>query len=110
MLAACDLVVARAGGSVFELAAAGRPAILVPFPHATARHQHQNAAWMRQAGAAVVIDDDELTPEVLAEHASSHLSDPERRAEMAATSRTVALPDAAQRIADEILSACEERR
>jgi UDP-N-acetylglucosamine--N-acetylmuramyl-(pentapeptide) pyrophosphoryl-undecaprenol N-acetylglucosamine transferase len=110
VLAACDLVVARAGGSVFELAAAGRPAILVPFPHATARHQHQNAAWMRQAGAAVVIDDDELTPEVLAEHAASLLSDPERLAEMAAASRTLALPDAAQRIADEILSACEERR
>ena len=51
-LAACDLVLARAGGSVFELAAAGRPAILVPYPHATARHQHANAAWMAEAGAA----------------------------------------------------------
>ena len=51
-LAACDLVLARAGGSVFELAAAGRPAILVPYPHATARHQDANAAWMADAGAA----------------------------------------------------------
>ena len=45
-LAACDLVLARAGGSVFELAAAGRPAILVPYPYAAARHQHANADWM----------------------------------------------------------------
>ena len=49
-LAACDLVLARAGGSVFEIAAAGRPAILVPYPHATADHQHANAAWMADGG------------------------------------------------------------
>src|SRR5204863_9024754 len=59
-LAACDLVLARAGGSIFELAAAGRPAILVPYPHATARHQHANAAWMADAGAAIVLDEAEL--------------------------------------------------
>ena len=46
----CDLVLARAGGSVFELAAAGRPAILVPYPHATGRHQHANADWMADGG------------------------------------------------------------
>ena len=60
-LAAADLVVARAGGSVFELAAYGLPAILVPYPHAAADHQGSNAAWMADAGAAVVIPDDELT-------------------------------------------------
>ena len=51
-LAACDLVLARSGGSVFELTAAGRPAILVPYPYATADHQHTNAGWMADAGAA----------------------------------------------------------
>ncbi len=61
-LAACDLVLARAGGSVFELAAAGRPAILVPYPHAAAGHQHANAAWMAESGAALVIEDSELEP------------------------------------------------
>ena len=45
-LAAADLVLARSGGSIFEIAAAGRPAILVPYPHATGRHQHANAEWM----------------------------------------------------------------
>ena len=55
ILAACDLVLARSGGSIFELTAAGRPAILVPYPHATADHQSANAAWMAEAGAATVI-------------------------------------------------------
>ena len=54
-LAAGDLVVARAGGSIFEIAAAGRPAILVPYPHATADHQTGNARWMADAGAAIVL-------------------------------------------------------
>ena len=59
-LAAADIAVARAGGSVFELAAAGLPAILVPYPHATADHQTANARFMEQAGAALVIPDSEL--------------------------------------------------
>ena len=79
-LAASDLVLARAGGSVFELAAAGRPAILVPYPHATARHQHANAAWMADAGAAVVIEDAELDRRGCARSPASLLGDPERLA------------------------------
>ena len=59
-LAAADLVVARAGGSVMELAAAGLPAVLVPFPYATADHQTSNARFIEQAGAAVVVPDAEL--------------------------------------------------
>lgn len=106
-LAACDLVLARAGGSVFELAAAGRPAILVPYPHASGRHQHHNAEWMANAGAAVVVSDDELTPERLAELVSSLLSYPARLVEMSAAARSLARPDAAERIAAELLAACE---
>ncbi len=108
-LAACDLVVARAGGSVFELAAAGKPAILVPYPRATARHQHRNAAWMEDAGAAVIVEDVDLTPEALAEVAESLLSYPAQLVGMAAASRSLARPDAAERIAAEILDACEAR-
>ena len=60
-LAASDLVVGRAGGSVFEIAAAGRPAVLIPYPHATADHQTTNARYLESAGAAVVIPDAELS-------------------------------------------------
>ena len=56
-LAAADLAIARSGGSVFELAAHGLPAILVPYPAAAGDHQSANARWMSQAGAAVVIPD-----------------------------------------------------
>ncbi len=59
---ASDLVVARAGGSIFEIAAHGKPAVLVPYPYATADHQTANARFMERAGAAVVIPDAELTP------------------------------------------------
>jgi len=104
-LAACDLVLARAGGSIFEIAAAGRPAILVPYPHAAAGHQAANAEWMARAGAAEVIPDAELTPEGLFEMTASILSDPAKVAEMSAASRSLARPDAARRIADEVLAA-----
>jgi UDP-N-acetylglucosamine--N-acetylmuramyl-(pentapeptide) pyrophosphoryl-undecaprenol N-acetylglucosamine transferase len=104
-LAACDLVVARAGGSVFELAAAGRPAVLVPYPHATARHQHANAAWMSEAGAAVVIEDAELDPARLRDTVEGLFADPEGLERMSAASRALARPDAAELIAREVLAA-----
>lgn len=104
-LAACDLVVGRSGGSVFEVAAAGRPAILVPFPHATADHQSANAEWMRSGGAATVIPDAELDPECLAAEVGALLGDETRLEAMAAAARRLARPDAARRIADEVLEA-----
>ena len=103
-LAACDLVLARAGASVFELAAAGRPALLVPYPYATGRHQHANAEWMASAGAAEVIDDAELTGELVWDRASALLGDEERLAEMSAASASLAMPDAAERVAGEVLA------
>jgi UDP-N-acetylglucosamine--N-acetylmuramyl-(pentapeptide) pyrophosphoryl-undecaprenol N-acetylglucosamine transferase len=105
VLAACDLVVARSGGSIFEMMAAGRPAILVPFPHATADHQTANALWMERAGAATVLADADLTPARLADEVGAILGDPARLAEMAVASQAMAVPDAARRIADEVLAA-----
>jgi UDP-N-acetylglucosamine--N-acetylmuramyl-(pentapeptide) pyrophosphoryl-undecaprenol N-acetylglucosamine transferase len=102
-LAACDLVVARAGGSVMELAAAGLPAILVPYPHATADHQTANARFIEQAGAAVVVPDAELDGPRLAREVGTLLGAPQRLGAMANAARAVARPDAAQRIADELL-------
>jgi UDP-N-acetylglucosamine--N-acetylmuramyl-(pentapeptide) pyrophosphoryl-undecaprenol N-acetylglucosamine transferase len=102
-LAAADVAVARAGGSVFELAAAGLPAILVPYPHATADHQTANARFMEKAGAALVIPDRELDGPRLAREVAALLGAPPRMAAMAKAARTVARPDAAGVIADELL-------
>jgi UDP-N-acetylglucosamine--N-acetylmuramyl-(pentapeptide) pyrophosphoryl-undecaprenol N-acetylglucosamine transferase len=104
-LAAADLVLARSGGSIFEVVAAGRPAILVPFPYATADHQSANAEWMRSGGAATVIPDAELTAERLRAEVEAVLGDEARLAEMAAAASRLAKPDAASRIADEVLKA-----
>jgi UDP-N-acetylglucosamine--N-acetylmuramyl-(pentapeptide) pyrophosphoryl-undecaprenol N-acetylglucosamine transferase len=104
-LAASDLVVARAGGSVFEIAAHGLPAILVPYPHASADHQSANARWMSRAGAAIVIEDAQLSAARLAHEATRLLGDPVRLDEMARASRALARPDAARDIAAELLAA-----
>ena len=103
-LAAADLVVARAGGSVLELAAAGLPAILVPYPHATADHQTANARYMERAGAAVVVPDSELDGPRLAREVGALLASQERMRRMAAAARSIARPDAADRIAWEVLA------
>jgi len=107
-LAASDLVLARSGGSIFEVTAAGRPAILVPYPYATARHQHTNAEWMTRAGAAVVIEDADLDGKRLAAAAAELIGDRVRMNSMAAASAALARPDAAETIAAEILSAAGE--
>lgn len=104
-LAAADLSVARSGGSVFELAQYGLPAVLVPYPHASADHQTANARWMADAGAAVVIPDAELTGTRLARCVAELVSDRSRLSAMAAASRRLARPNAAQDIAREVMRA-----
>jgi UDP-N-acetylglucosamine--N-acetylmuramyl-(pentapeptide) pyrophosphoryl-undecaprenol N-acetylglucosamine transferase len=104
-LVAADLAVARAGGSVFELAQYGLPAILIPYPHASADHQTANARWMAEAGAATILPDAELTPARLRTEVDALLGDPERLAGMAAASRRLARPDAAALVAREVLTA-----
>jgi UDP-N-acetylglucosamine--N-acetylmuramyl-(pentapeptide) pyrophosphoryl-undecaprenol N-acetylglucosamine transferase len=104
-LLASDLVIARSGGSIFEIAAHGRPAVLIPFPYASADHQSANARFMERAGAAIVIPDDELTPARLANEVGSLLADHGRLAAMARASGALAKPDAAKEIAGEVLEA-----
>jgi UDP-N-acetylglucosamine--N-acetylmuramyl-(pentapeptide) pyrophosphoryl-undecaprenol N-acetylglucosamine transferase len=104
-LAAADLAVARAGGSVFELAQYGLPAILVPYPHASGNHQAANARWMADHGAALVVPDAELTPRRLRAEVDALLADDDRREAMAAASAALARPDAARDIAQELLAA-----
>lgn len=104
-LLACDLCVARSGGSIFEIASHGRPAILVPYPHATGDHQSSNACWMADAGAAIVIGDAELTPQRLRSEVDALLADPARLRAMAEASARLARPDAAAAVAAEVLEA-----
>jgi UDP-N-acetylglucosamine--N-acetylmuramyl-(pentapeptide) pyrophosphoryl-undecaprenol N-acetylglucosamine transferase len=104
-LAAADLAVARAGGSVFELAQYGLPAVLIPYPHASGNHQAANARWMEQAGAATVLPDAALTPERLRAEVDALVEDEPRRLAMAAASAALARPDAARVIAQEVLAA-----
>ena len=100
-LANADLVVCRAGATTLaELAAAGRPAILVPFPFAADDHQRANAEAVRDAGAAVMIEDRELDGDRFAAEIAALAIDRPRRQRMAAAARTLARPDAAERIAD----------
>ncbi len=105
VLAACDLVLARSGGSIFEVTAAGRPAILVPYPHATADHQRGNAEWMAGAGAAEIVADADLDAPALAQRVADLFADEARLAAMSRASAALARPDAARRIADEVLAA-----
>jgi UDP-N-acetylglucosamine--N-acetylmuramyl-(pentapeptide) pyrophosphoryl-undecaprenol N-acetylglucosamine transferase len=99
-LDACDLVLARAGGSVWEVAAAGKPAVLVPSPNVTADHQTKNARYFESAGGAIVIPESELGR--VPETARSLLDDPDRLGKMSAAMLSVARPDAAEQIAEEL--------
>jgi UDP-N-acetylglucosamine--N-acetylmuramyl-(pentapeptide) pyrophosphoryl-undecaprenol N-acetylglucosamine transferase len=105
---AADVALARAGGSVWELAAAGLPAVLVPGAFATGQHQEKNARWFADAGGAVVVPETEAAraPEVVEEL----LGDADRLATMAAAMRAVAKPDAAEEIADELIYLATARR
>ena len=98
--AAADLILARSGaGTVAELAAAGKPAVLIPFPQAADDHQRKNAQVMAEAGAAVMILEAELTPERLSRELTQLLASPDKLAAMSDSARTLAHPDAAEVIA-----------
>jgi UDP-N-acetylglucosamine--N-acetylmuramyl-(pentapeptide) pyrophosphoryl-undecaprenol N-acetylglucosamine transferase len=108
-LVAADLAVARSGGSVFELAQYGLPAVLIPYPHASGDHQAANARWMADGGAAIVVPDAGLTGPALRATVDELLGDPERLAAMVTASARLARPDAAAAIAGEVLAAAGRR-
>jgi UDP-N-acetylglucosamine--N-acetylmuramyl-(pentapeptide) pyrophosphoryl-undecaprenol N-acetylglucosamine transferase len=100
-LAQADLVISRAGATaVAELAAAGRAALLVPFPDATDQHQLENARAMEGAGAARVIVQSELTPARLVAEIRELMMSPATLERMGTCARRLARPDAAARVAD----------
>jgi UDP-N-acetylglucosamine--N-acetylmuramyl-(pentapeptide) pyrophosphoryl-undecaprenol N-acetylglucosamine transferase len=98
---AADLVVARAGGSVWEVAAGGKPAILVPYPFATADHQTKNAQFFERAGGAITVPETELGR--VADLARSLLGDAERLGEMGEAMKRLAKPDAAAEVAEGLI-------
>jgi len=102
VLAAADIAVSRAGGTVWELAAAGMPSILVPYPHATADHQTLNARHFERGGGALVVANAEIgaVPSLVAEL----LADPARLAAMRAAMLSMARADAADRIAEGVIA------
>jgi UDP-N-acetylglucosamine--N-acetylmuramyl-(pentapeptide) pyrophosphoryl-undecaprenol N-acetylglucosamine transferase len=108
-LGAADLIVSRAGGSVWEIAAAGKPAILVPYPEATADHQRANAEHFERAGGAVVVLDRDA-PEAVPPLVEHLLATPSRLEKMGAAMLAAAKPDAAERIADELVALAAARR
>jgi UDP-N-acetylglucosamine--N-acetylmuramyl-(pentapeptide) pyrophosphoryl-undecaprenol N-acetylglucosamine transferase len=101
--AACDLVLARSGSTVAELAAAGKPSLLVPFPQAADDHQRKNAEVFAEAGAAVMLLQAGLTAESLLAELRRLLLDREMLAEMGAKARGLAHPGALQRIAEMVV-------
>jgi UDP-N-acetylglucosamine--N-acetylmuramyl-(pentapeptide) pyrophosphoryl-undecaprenol N-acetylglucosamine transferase len=100
---AADVVICRAGATTLaELAASGTPAILVPLPNSTDDHQRRNAEVVARAGAAVALEERELTGDTLAATMTGLVGDANRRRRMATAARQLARPDAAQRIADRV--------
>ena len=108
VLGAVDLALSRAGGGVWELAAAGVPSVLVPYPFGTADHQTKNARFFQSAGGAILLPESELgqVPETV----RSLLGDPRRLEQMSAAMRRVARPNAAEEIAEELTALAAARR
>ncbi len=97
-----DLIVSRSGATtVAEITACGKPALLVPFPHAIHGHQERNARVLERAGAAQVIVDARLSGEMLAGAVSALLARPDRLREMARCSKSLGQADSAERIVSE---------
>ena len=106
-LSAADLVIGRAGAStVNEVLALGKASILIPSPNVAENHQFFNAKTLVDAGAAVLIEEKDLTPELLAKTVEELLADEDRRYSMAKAARSIAVLDANERIYEVICKLC----
>jgi UDP-N-acetylglucosamine--N-acetylmuramyl-(pentapeptide) pyrophosphoryl-undecaprenol N-acetylglucosamine transferase len=101
--AAADLVLARAGSTIAELCAAGKPSVLVPLPTAADDHQRKNAEVLASAGAAVMLLQRDVSPEAMEQLLVDLLVDGDRRKMMAEAARRLARPGALERIAGMVL-------
>ena len=104
-MAAADLVISRAGASSSaEIQAMGKASVLIPYPYAAENHQYHNARALEENGAACLIEQKDLTADKLAELIETLLSRPEVFREIGKKARNMAVPDAKQKICDEIVS------
>ena len=102
--AICDLILSRAGaGSIFEIAALGKPSILVPLPEAAQNHQVENAYAYSQKGAAVVLEEPNFTPNFFLEKLKFIFSNPKELEKMSKAAKEFAKPDAAKTVAEYII-------
>jgi UDP-N-acetylglucosamine--N-acetylmuramyl-(pentapeptide) pyrophosphoryl-undecaprenol N-acetylglucosamine transferase len=102
-LAAADIVVSRAGaGSIFEIAKAGKPSILIPLPEAAQNHQNMNAFIYSRSGAAIVMEEGNFTPNLFMEQLRVIANDQNKRVAMGQSAKDFAQADAAKTIAQEV--------
>jgi len=107
LLSAADLVICRSGASTLsELQAAGKASILIPSPNVAENHQYHNAMAMAEQGAAILIEEKDLTPEKLIAEVNALISDPGRRQRMEENAKKMAAPDSAERICKVIEDLC----
>jgi UDP-N-acetylglucosamine--N-acetylmuramyl-(pentapeptide) pyrophosphoryl-undecaprenol N-acetylglucosamine transferase len=110
LLVQADVVVSRAGGTIFELAALGKPSILIPLPSAANDHQRHNAAMFAEQDAAVVLEETTLTGELLVQTIGELIRDSKRRASLSRNVRQFARKDAATHLAQLVLEISEQRK
>ncbi len=111
VMPAADLVIARSGAlTISELTALGRPAILIPSPNVAHNHQYFNAKSLENGGAAVVIEERELTPQRLRQEIDALVNDPERRAKMSRCSKKMGIADGSERIAKRVCELISKRK
>jgi UDP-N-acetylglucosamine--N-acetylmuramyl-(pentapeptide) pyrophosphoryl-undecaprenol N-acetylglucosamine transferase len=107
-MAAADLILCRAGAStISELSYMGKPVLMVPSPNVTNNHQEKNARVLEHAGGAVVLLEGEFDADSLLEEVRTLLADEQRLESMGTAMRTLAVPDACERIVGIILDVCK---
>lgn len=102
--AAADIIVARAGSMIFEIAAAGKPALLIPLPHAAQDHQRENAYEYARSGAAIVVEEANATPNLVLHTLLRLIESPESLKRMSSAAKAFARTDSAKVIAREMLT------
>jgi UDP-N-acetylglucosamine--N-acetylmuramyl-(pentapeptide) pyrophosphoryl-undecaprenol N-acetylglucosamine transferase len=108
--AAADCVVSRAGSALFEVAAFGIPSVVIPLPEAAGDHQLKNARGYEAAGACVALEEKYVTDRLFVKTIGDILGSPQKRAAMSAAARAFAKPDAAERIAEDIVAIGEQNK